>query len=80
MSADLDLTKPSGVIALMESSKDSAEWDANCDKIKAANTRNGRPNYPSFWFSLIVQSGLADRVMAMWAVPSSSEIKISCID
>jgi len=53
-----DLTTKQGVIALMESSKTPAEWNANCDAVKAANG-----GYPSFWYSEIVMGGLADRVL-----------------
>jgi len=45
------------VLALMESSKTEAEWNANCDKVQAACG-----GYPDFWYSTIVQSGLANRV------------------
>lgn len=51
----------SKVIALMESSKSEAEWNTNCDKVKAACG-----GYPDFWYSTIVSSGLASRVSASW--------------
>lgn len=47
------------VIALMESSKSSQEWDANADKVKKACA-----GYPAFWYPAIIMSGLAKRVMA----------------
>jgi len=49
------------VIALMKSSKSEAEWNANCDKVKAACD-----GYPAFWCEAIVLSGLAARVSATW--------------
>ena len=49
------------VIALMESSKSSAEWNTNCDIVKA---KCG--GYPSFWFRAIILSGIGDRVAAAW--------------
>ena len=62
-----DLTTPEGVKALMSSSKSEQEWNANCDKVKAAN--NG---YPSFWYAEIVMSGLMAKTMG----PGSDQIKI----
>lgn len=49
------------VIALMKTSKSEKEWNANCDKVKAAC--NG---YPDFWYSAIILSGLAAQVQATW--------------
>lgn len=62
--ADLDLTTRQGVLELMESSKTEKEWNDNCDKVKAANPYNGYPNYPGFWFEVILASGVASRVLA----------------
>ena len=56
---ELDLTKQADVVSLMESSKTEAEWDANCDKVKAAN--NG---YPQFWYAAIVLSGVMGKTSA----------------
>jgi hypothetical protein len=47
------------VVELMKSSKSEAEWDENCDLVKA--TFHG---YPEFWFKEIIQSGLAEKVFA----------------
>jgi hypothetical protein len=44
------------VVTLMESSKSEAEWDANCDKVKAACG-----GYPDFWWKAIMMSGVASR-------------------
>ena len=49
----MDLTKPKDVKDLMKSSKSTKEWNANCDKVKAANGSN----YPDFWYAEIIQSG-----------------------
>ena len=42
------------VIDLMKSSKNSQEWNDNCDKVKKAC--NG---YPDWWYVEIVISGIA---------------------
>lgn len=55
------------VVALMGSSKNSVEWDANCDKVKTAC--NG---YPNFWFKAIILSGLCNKTLG----PGSSTISI----
>ena len=49
------------VVALMESSKSEAEWNANCDKVKAACG-----GYPDYWFGSIIGSGLLALTMAKW--------------
>lgn len=77
---DLDLTTPEGVVALMESSQCSSDWNANCDRVKAANARDGRPDYPSFWYEKIIQSGLLRRVGLKWGDPHADAIKISTVD
>jgi hypothetical protein len=51
----------SEVVALMESSQNEAEWDANCDHVQAACD-----GYPAFWFAAVMLSGLAARVAARW--------------
>lgn len=43
----------------MESSKSETEWNANCEKVKAACG-----GYPDFWYHAIILSGLAARVIA----------------
>lgn len=42
------------VVALMKSSKTEAEWNGNCDAVKKAF--DGQ--CPSFWFPLILASGV----------------------
>ncbi len=50
------------VIDLMRSSKSAEEWNANRDEVK----RNHGGEYPTFWFALIVRSGLASDVKRTW--------------
>jgi len=57
----LDLKTPEGVKSLMESSKSEAEWNANCDAVKAANG-----GYPNFWYALVIQSGLLAETSLNW--------------
>jgi len=56
------------VKTLMRSSRTEAEWNTNCDKVKAACG-----GYPEFWFAEIVQSGLMNEVMG----PGADEIEIT---
>jgi hypothetical protein len=56
------------VIDLMRSSKNSTEWRTNCDLVKNAHSNN----YPSYWYSEIISSGLCDEILGK----GSSEIKI----
>ena len=48
------LTTREGVVALMLSSKNPNEWQANCAKVKEANGGG----YPSFWTTDIFNPGL----------------------
>lgn len=56
------------VIALLRTSTTPTEWDANCDIIKKAH--NG--GYPSWWYGVVIQSGLMDQILG----PGASQIKI----
>ncbi len=56
---ELDLTQKENVKTLMASSKSEREWNANADKVKAAN--NG---YPNWWYAEIVLSGLMSKTVA----------------
>jgi hypothetical protein len=56
-----DLTTRDGVAALMRSSKSEEEWNANCDKVKAANQ-----GYPDFWYATVILSGLAGDTQRSW--------------
>lgn len=49
------------VVELMESCQTSAEWRAACNRVKAVFD-----GYPEFWFTAIVQSGIAGRVARRW--------------
>lgn len=49
------------VVTLMKSSATEAQWNANCDKVKAACG-----GYPPFWFEVILRSGVARETMASW--------------
>jgi hypothetical protein len=57
------------VLDLMRSSKNSKEWNVNCDTIKKAHNNN----YPDWWYQEVILSGLCDEVMGA----GSSTIKIS---
>jgi len=59
------------VAALMSSSKNETEWNANADKVKAAFGGD----YPDFWYGLIIMSGLINRTLG----PGSDEIKITAL-
>lgn len=50
------------VIELMESSKSRAEWIKNCDTVKEAFN----DDYPDFWDSEIIKTGLLGATMARW--------------
>jgi hypothetical protein len=58
------------VVKLMESSKSEKEWNDNCDKVKRACG-----DYPSFWYSSIILSGVANRTMAKFG--GSTELRIT---
>ena len=60
------------VVALMKSSKSEAEWNENCDKVKKACG-----DYPPFWYSAIVLSGIAATTAASFG--GSADIKFSAI-
>lgn len=47
------------VVELMKSSANEEGWNANCDKVKAAHNND----YPEYWFSAIMQSGIAHEVL-----------------
>lgn len=58
------------VVALMKGSKSEQEWNENCDRVKGAFGGN----YPSFWFSAIVLSGVASQIAATFG--GSADIKV----
>ena len=49
-------------IAAFEATQSEAQWNAQCDKIKAA--RHGQ--YPPDWWPVMVESGKASRIMVRW--------------
>jgi hypothetical protein len=57
-------------IKLMESSQTEREWNDNCDKVKASHGGD----YPSWWFSTVVMSGILARTAAKWG--SDGKIKV----
>lgn len=56
------------VLSLMKSSKNSAEWNKNCDTVKAAHSGQ----YPMWWYQEVILSGLCDKTLG----EGSSEIRI----
>lgn len=61
---------PDQVVALMESSKSTTDWNKNIETVKAAF--NG--TYPPFWYPAILASGVAARTLESFG--SSAEITI----
>ena len=57
------------VLALMRSSTNEQEWNANCDTVKAAHDGG----YPPYWFAEVIQRGLCDQVLGSGA----GDIKIT---
>ncbi len=56
------------VIDLMSTSKNSQEWNDNCDKVKKACGGD----YPSFWYSTMIMSGRMDQILGA----GSSQMRI----
>jgi len=59
------------VINLMKSSKNSQEWNANCETVKKSNNNN----YPSYWYVEVISSGLIDKTLG----EGSSKIRITTL-
>lgn len=57
-----NLETEDGVVNLMRSSRSEEEWNRNCDAVKSANGND----YPAFWFSAIIMSGLMSDVSRSW--------------
>lgn len=53
------------VVELMKSSKSEAEWNTNCDKVKAAFAGA----YPQWWYKTIILSGIANERQLSWPLP-----------
>lgn len=49
------------VIDLMASSQNETEWNANCDKVKAACG-----GYPPFWYAAIMLGGILREYRTKW--------------
>ena len=64
-----DLKSEDGVVALMRSSKSGEEWNANCDKVKAANGEE----YPEFWLEAVTLSGVAAETQKSWKKQKSGK-------
>lgn len=56
------LSTVKGVIRFMRQSTDSANWNARCDKVKAAN--GGQ--YPGFWYAAIILGGELGACQKRW--------------
>ncbi len=50
------------VVLLMKTSKSEQEWDSNCDKVKKSHSGD----YPDFWYSAIILSGVMGMVSSQW--------------
>jgi hypothetical protein len=51
------------VVDLMKSSKNTQEWNSNCDTVKTAH--DGQ--YPDYWFTTMIMSGLCDEILGKGA-------------
>ena len=61
-------------LALLKSSNSADEWDANCEKIKAAH--GGQ--YPEWWYPEVVMSTLVGQAAAKFG--GDADIHITPID
>lgn len=59
------------VVALMMSCMSVKEWNDNCKLVK--NAHGGQ--YPSYWWEVIIQSGLAEKVMARFGETPTIRVK-----
>jgi hypothetical protein len=57
-----DLTTEEGVTTYMEGSLSEDDWNSRTEDVKTAN----EGEYPDFWFSAIVVSGLPSKMQAKW--------------
>ena len=57
-----DLTKQADVVRFMKQANSESDWNARCDDVKKANDGE----YPAFWFSAIVLSGVARDTQVRW--------------
>lgn len=49
------------VVDLMVSSRNEAEWNSNCERVKASCG-----GYPSSWYGAVVTSGLMHAMVVQW--------------
>jgi hypothetical protein len=64
------------VLALLESVQSAAEWFAACYKVKEAHGWG----YPSYWFSDVLRSGLADRILGRFGQDTTLRIVVPADD
>lgn len=69
----MDLTDQKVVVKYMAESTSEAEWGSRCDEVKAANGGD----YPSWWFSAIVMSNLAEKTANKWG--GSAQIRVTTL-
>ncbi len=65
---------PQGLQVFMSQATSAKDWDA---RIKIVKAENGG-DYPSFWFTTIVMSGVLKNTAAKWG--DNGEIEIIIID
>lgn len=56
------LANAQNVKEYMSQATSEDDWNNRCDHVKAANNND----YPSFWFSAIILSGLAAKTKKTW--------------
>jgi hypothetical protein len=56
------------VVALMKTSRDAKEWDANIEIVKEAFWGG----YPSFWWTAMMMSGVAHNIQQSWMSEAAS--------
>lgn len=61
MQTTYDLTDQEDVVILMRSSNNETEWNANCDRVKKANS-----GYPQFWYEAIILGGVLQQTQRTW--------------
>ena len=68
-----DLKTAEGVKSFMSGSASEDDWNLRCDQVQAANQNQ----YPDFWFSTVVMTGLAREIFAKWE--GTDQTKVSAI-
>ena len=61
-------------LKMLEACKDSFEWNEACSKIVSARSYE---RFPPDWKSVVVQSGLMDRIRSRWDDRAKQRIKRS---